>query len=493
MDRNYDAYSLNPSLAEKQPFPLQYGIPILILTSIYFVVGQIFFPIWMLLLPPITIFIGIYSMKSEIILLSAFILSLTLIEFKTEHGTSSVSVFDALVGSIVLATIFGLLVKRVSLAQKFSAESNSYRIFLIFFVWAAFIGIYNILFSDTRFESWFREILLLSPLLVIPPIVSSINRNEKKMIRIFEATILLKWIITFIAALIKVRSSSLVATYLFEVGYAKFDTLSGPFMLFIFFCLYISEKKGKKNYFYLAGIFISVISTILTWNRTMWVLGIIGIPILVFFSFKEERKKAYSFFLKILSLGAVLFSALYLVIPFIRIILTFFFLHLLTSTQLTTDLSFRGRYIEWRYVFDAIKASPIVGFGFGSSYHVYNWFEGYHAIVGYTHNGYLGILLKSGMIGFILLFTAYFCFIIKGIILLRTKIITKKERAFIRSGITILVLLLVAMNTENIFNHRPMLVYIGIIWGYFLYIERTASEILHLSSGKTHTSGIKII
>ena len=168
---------------------------------------------------------------------------------------------------------------------------------------------------------------------------------------------------------------------------------------------------------------------------------------------------------------------LYIIFPFVGILVKFFIAYFLTSSKLRTDPSLVGRYIEWRYVVQSIGESPLFGHGVGSDYRLYNWFEGYSFTTSYTHNGYLGTLLKGGAVGFILLFTAYIGFIRKGIILLRTRTLNSSERAFLRAGITVLLLLTVATNTFNIFAHRDVLLYIGIIWGYILYIQRTTKII----------------
>jgi O-antigen ligase len=283
-----------------------------------------------------------------------------------------------------------------------------------------------------------------------------------------------------------VRSSFLAATYLFEVGYQRVNLINGPFMLFVFFHLILLEKSKTKRRYYTLGMVMSVVTIILVHSRTMWIISLIGICLTPFFIKQEERKRAYWLFGKLTLLFIAAVSLLYLLFPFFGIILKFLLAHLLSSSNLRTDPSLVGRYIEWRYVWGTISESPLVGYGSGNIYRLYNWFGGYFLNSAYTHNGYLGVLLKGGLIGFILLYISYIGFIIKGFVLLKTKSLMAIERAFIRAGLSILLLLTLATNTFNMFSHRDVLLYVGIIWGYFLYIDRTTlSNINHI---KTKTS-----
>lgn len=457
---------------------------ILIGVSVYFIFGQFFFPLWILPLPPIAIFIGIYLIKRESVSLSIFILTVTLIQLKSEH--SGFSIFDALAGMVVVGILAFLFVKKIFFANKYSLESNEYNLFFLSLIWIIVIGISNLIFSDTKFESWFRDSLVFSPLIVIPWMFLSLDLNKRRDSLLVYGVMLLIWIICIFVSIVNLRSSLLVSTYLFEITYHGANLISGPFMIFVFFHLLISEEKKKKKYFLFLGLLISIASMLLVKNRTIWILTITGICLTPFFLQKQYRKNSYKVFALLFIIFIFAITILYFRFPFFRIFLKFFISYLQSSSNLRTDPSLVGRYIEWRYAWEAIRQSPLVGYGVGSTYHTYNWFLGYFINAGYTHNGYLGTLLKGGIIGFILLFLAYIGFIRKGIVLLRIQLLGQKERAFIRAGITILLLLLIATTTFNMFAHRDVLLYVGLIWGYFLYIERT--KVRNLQSTTTKTS-----
>ena len=248
-------------------------------------------------------------------------------------------------------------------------------------------------------------------------------------------------------------------------------------MTFAFLNLYVVEKKKKNEYYYILGIIISIAAIFLTHNRTMWVATPLGLLLTPFFLPKEHRKRIYHLYLKLFLIFISAIGSVYLSFPLARILIKAYFSYFLTVSNVKTDASLIGRYVEWRYVLLTIRDFPFTGTGFGGTYHAFNWFGGWFYEATYTHNGYLGVLLKGGFIGFILFFLSYFGFIRKGFNLLRNKILTETERAFIRTGITVLLLLLIVTNTLNIFAHRDILLYIGVIWGYFIYVGNNSESL----------------
>jgi O-antigen ligase len=443
-------------------------------TCIYFFYGQLLFPIWVLLLPPIAIGIGIISLLSESITFFIFAITAALIQLKPDHG-GAFSTADAMAGAAITWVMISVILKKIFSPEQHIVGSKEYFIFMLYFVWIILVGISNLLFFHTPFAGWYRDILLFTPLVLIPPLFSNIDLKKKSDKTIFYGTMLILCIIYFIASVVRVRSSFLTSTYLFEVSYGALNIIIGPCMTFVFFNLLLTEKKGKERYFFFIGIIISMLIIFLTHNRTMWVLTPVGIVFTLFFIRKEEWKKFYKLVLYLLSFFVSLVGILYLAFPFVRTLVRFFLSYILTSSNFRTDISLLGRYIEWRYVIESIKDSPIVGHGIGNGYRLYNWFGGYFISSSYTHNAYLGALLKGGIVGFILLFAAYIGFIWKGIRLLNTRVLSGVERGLIRAGISTLLILLIADGTFNMFGHRDVMLYVGITWGYFIYIDRSSS------------------
>jgi len=456
--------------------------------GVYFICGQLFLPVPVLVLciAPVVLFATFYLVNGESTMLGILILVLTLIQLKSAHG--EFTIYDALVGAFLVGTLFVLFIRRICVPEKYTVGSTQYILFILYVVWVSAVGISNLLFAKTTLEWWLRDLLLLSPLLIVPPLFLSMDLSSRRDRRIFFGVMVLNWILCFGLSIVRLRASFLEVTYLFEVSYSLINGLNGPFMLIVFFNLFLAEKQKKRSRYYLIGIIISIVAVVLVHNRTFWIVTPIGLLLSVLTSEKAERRKAYRLFFRLTFFFALLGGILYLAFPLLRIMLKLFIAFFLSSSNVRTDASLVGRYIEWRHIWSAIQESPIIGYGVGSTYHTYNWFGGYFYDSGYTHNGYLGVLQRGGIIGFILLFSAYLGFIKKGWGLMRSKLLSGTDRALLRAGVAILVLLLIAMNTANLFSHRDILMYIGLIWGYILYLSKSLRSDADLHGALEHTA-----
>jgi len=464
-----------------------------ILTGVLFLLlcGQLIFPLWLLGILPLGIVVGIYLLKDDRFAFFTFLVVATIIQLKSSEG-GVVTGFVAIVGGILTLLTLAVPLKKIFWLEKYSLRNNEHFLFLLYFLWFGIIGLLNVFFLATTMESWYRDLLVICPLLVIPNLFLKADLTAKSDQRWYYGTMLVVWIICFIASIVNLRSSFLEATYLYQVSHHFLNGLNGPFMLFVFFHLYLFETKKRKQKLFFIGILISIGAIFLTHNRTMWVLTPFALFLTLFFIGKVHRKKA----LKLAAVLLIIFVAttvlVYSVSSFTRVLVKAYFAYFLTSSNLKTDASLNGRYIEWQFAWEAIKSSPIIGYGAGGSFRLYNWFGGWFYQSFYIHNAYLGILQKAGIVGFIFLYSSYIGFLKKGWALLRLPLLSNTERAILRGGITTLLLLLGLGYTANIFGHRDVLLYIGTIWGYIIYIERitAAKQTLRLQPNDTYHQNI---
>lgn len=72
------------------------------------------------------------------------------------------------------------------------------------------------------------------------------------------------------------------------------------------------------------------------------------------------------------------------------------------------DLTFTGRTALWEYLWGEVHNHPLIGFGYGSFWHTglrlspINFAEGWVAVAGQAHNGYLDLIIQTGYIGLML-------------------------------------------------------------------------------------------
>ncbi len=345
--------------------------------------------------------------------------------------------------------------------------------FVLFLCWSSLIGILGLFTGGpVIFENWYRELLLLTPLLLLPFYYTEMIEDDSGAEKVFVWTLLTMWVLVFIIEVVKIKQNLVQSTYLFEVGAQRIDPASGALMMFVFLSILMTVNNKKKKLFLLGGFFISVVSLLLTFGRTGWITVIPLLMVIPIFGNKDERKRGYKFLLIILmiAIAAVLYG--FLNIPSVRLGILLFTSKFLSATHLSSDASMYGRYVEWRQIMIAVMNSPITGYGLGSQFQNYNWFAGYKYMTGFTHNSFFSPLLKAGFIGTVFLFITYFGFIIKGITYLKNDVLSIKDRAYIRAAVAAIFFLSILGYTGNIFFQRQISLYIALYWCYCIGIGR---------------------
>ena len=197
----------------------------------------------------------------------------------------------------------------------------------------------------------------------------------------------------------------------------------------------------------------------------------LSVLILFFIAPKVYRKGGFKFLGILGAALAAIGTYLFFTVKIFQIFMTMTIQRFLTTTQLKTDLSLVHRYIETDIVWNHVLASPVTGYGFGATFQLWDFMMGYSYQSGYSHNGYTFVLFKTGFVGFILIFTAYFWMMHKGLKIARDLTESPRVRALAGIGFCYLVCMLVSNYTLNIFGERNVLVWISLFWGFFLSRE----------------------
>jgi len=141
-----------------------------------------------------------------------------------------------------------------------------------------------------------------------------------------------------------------------------------------------------------------------------------------------------------------------------------------------------NRYVEWRYALKEIISSPIIGHGFGATFWDYNWVVGFSERTGYIHNAGLAILLKSGLVGLILLLIPCIGYFLKGLQYLKSTFLTAKEKAYLRASIATMLFIVIMGYTTPVFLQRDESIYIALYWCFIISIEHEITERQKFSS-----------
>jgi len=171
------------------------------------------------------------------------------------------------------------------------------------------------------------------------------------------------------------------------------------------FLLYAHRWMGRSL---LTGLFLLFsASIVIAQSRAVWVSFLLGVAVIFFFVDKKRKLQIVVLGLAgiaaVLAVGSLVFENFFTVIV-AGLIDRFFSLR----TAATEDISLINRFIEMEAAWSFIKVNPIIGHGFGVPIKYYSLVYEATRVNSYVHNGYVGVLYRHGLIGFLLLFSFYF-------------------------------------------------------------------------------------
>ncbi|HYM20932.1 MAG TPA: O-antigen ligase family protein [Candidatus Kapabacteria bacterium] len=416
--------------------------------------------------------IGIFFLfivcKDPALILYGLLIFVPLAKFKS-YGTieSHTNVFEIaggilLLGSIAYIFYHGLITKKITtyhpaiLALSFVA------------IWGLLIAIPEMIDGRTDPNFWFREFLIFWSIVAVPLLYREASKRSENFEHNLFVALLVAWLLTIALSFIKIRSTITEATYLFETGTSRVGAIGMISMFVIMLSLFSSGEIHANRKWLIAGLILTCFGLILTFERAIWVSLVFFIPILITWFPRKQRDKSVFALLLLLGIFTFLGILLYATTPLFATVLKWTISKFTSSSQVGTDISLVNRYIEWRSVLNQIGNAPITGLGFGGMYKLYGWIVGVTSLSGYTHNTYLGWMLKFGIIGFVFLSFSYLSIIFLGVRLSYSSVLKLQEKLMLRSGVIILLLCMVRFIVENGFAERSDMLYIGLIWGFII-------------------------
>jgi hypothetical protein len=180
------------------------------------------------------------------------------------------------------------------------------------------------------------------------------------------------------------------------------NILGGLLITQLFWCAILFKQLTSRRLQYIVGgvSFLGLLALFTSFSRGAWV-GFVGASLLVFLSLPKDWHKLRSQFKRFLPI--VILAGIGISMTFGPSIIQRFSLSGV-GTELDNPIS--ARFIHSYIAWEAVKESPIVGIGAGSSKY-YSWRYGEENITfpfinDYPHNILLYILEESGLVGLVL-------------------------------------------------------------------------------------------
>ncbi|MBD3287656.1 hypothetical protein GF337_02530 [candidate division KSB1 bacterium] len=185
------------------------------------------------------------------------------------------------------------------------------------------------------------------------------------------------------------------------------------FVMFLVACCTFIMQKSMRTIYNFANVIILGIGLIIGFNRNLWIPAIIGMILFFFISPKQCKIRFIGFSVLMAFVLALVIVFAYITDGKLKNYTESTFIRLFTVTKgndLVRKDTLIDRIIENRYAWNEIRSHPVFGIGLGNNYrHDVDWNPKLNA---YIHNGFLWILMKTGILGF----TAFMWFLLAAIV-----------------------------------------------------------------------------
>lgn len=447
--------------------PIKHQILIGLGLCSFFGLGQMFFPIWLLLL-----LLAGGAMFSEILRsakYSLYVFMLCCVGLGLRTSTTRVTDGVDILAGIVIGGIFMFWVARLLLLEKQElTHDTALKLFIAFLCWAALAGFGGILYWNNTVNDWLREILIYCPALLMPMLYSqSIERDSKAEKQLFIISMVVLAAL-MVGTILKFRSNVVSAAYAWQMGRAMLDPTGSILMLYITLTFsMLTENRRRHLWWQIPVALLGFSGLALSSFRTLWAACLVALPMIFLLASKQERRGGYRFSLLLCAIILGSGTIAFFTVPLVQLYLTMMWERFASTTALKTDPSLVNRYIETAELLKYAYVSPLTGYGLGARFVTFDWLLGTYYYVGFAHNGFAFILFKSGVVGFILIYGSYAAFVIKSIQIARrsTDPIT---RAIARASTAFLLAMIVSNWALNIYGARSGQMWIGLIWGFLI-------------------------
>lgn len=186
-------------------------------------------------------------------------------------------------------------------------------------------------------------------------------------------------------------------------GHFAHKNIAGPAMIvLIIYNLYLLRKDD----FLIPAINIILATIFLIYSNNKTSIGLVVVALLVAETIRFARLLPLQFLAFIIPVGLMALLT-------VGTVLNPSLLDFVSSAM--SDPSFTGRDAVWKFAFEQIRAHPWIGFGYDTFWNMSHLVNGGYEIetwaarAGHAHNGYINLLLTTGIIG-VTLFAVWMLF-----------------------------------------------------------------------------------
>jgi O-antigen ligase len=320
------------------------------------------------------------------------------------QNTETITANEVLIGLYIMVPLGLWFYRRLIGARPAFLFSNSDYFFAGFFL-LSLASIVLAVINGFELSRWVREILSYSWFLLYFPIRETIKKRNDLWFVVIPFLILAAVIAAHSVFLY--RTGAGAAEYLWEIFGARKarhePLLMATIILSIAYLVYSYSVSWKVTLASTTAFFSAAL--LVTFSRGYWLATIFAL-LLMFVFLDPSQKTKFIFLLFLFGLASiVVFFAFFGELA--NSILKGVAVRLVRASALLADPSLRNRESESAALFREIFKSPILGHGLGATFTFHNTILQRTQVSDYSHNAYLFLWFKLGIVGLITFLSAY--------------------------------------------------------------------------------------
>lgn len=344
------------------------------------------------------------SFRYQVLGLAILVVSFYFVISSTEEIT-----YGEIFFAIYFVAHFGYwLTKKIFTRQEWESSSNIDH-FLTLFIFISVLSIIPALLFGNDLILWIREFTVMSLFLLYFPIKDQVK--TKTDVVIIASSFIALSLILALKDLINYKLLILQATYFWQIGASRQVENEPLYLSMIIACIpfLFFTRNLLAKLLISTSLILFITSLATTFSRGYWIALILGLFIL-FILFKR-RYKVHMIVYTILSIIIIGLTFNLFFKDHSQIITTAIGQRFTTLQETYNDPSIQNRIQEYTSIIKAILTQPIIGHGLGSTFSFHDTLNNYQIERNFTHNSYLYLFFKLGILGF-LAFMAFYISII---------------------------------------------------------------------------------
>ncbi len=339
------------------------------------------------------------------------------------------------------------------------------RLLAVFLIWMTGSFALTILFNG-NLKGALSEWSALLMLALYFPIKEACAKDERAPTLIL---IVVLWLAAYAAFrnLAYMREALLSATQFWQVVRGRIPLneillLSGSLASLV---MLVHSRDWRRVGLWLAATLVFAGSLVITQSRAYWIDFGFGVVLLALVVGRAERKRVamylFSSALALFVLGLAFFGDFMwtLAIGLIDRFMSIF-------SAASSDISLINRFFESRAVWDRVLQNPIMGYGLGVQYRVFDIIDDFTFFRAYTHNGILSLWYKFGIVGLLSMLFFWFRSARAGLRAFQTQSLRTSYRLYGLIACLGLATYLPSVMTSNPFFLSDTLIIFGIMAGW---------------------------